>query len=100
MRGFPALLVGALLVGCGSPKQIVEPECGEGDYFDPDHVRQVDITMAEENWDTLRNQSRSIPGELSGEDCMSEPFSGDYITFSADITIDGEAQSNIGISLS
>ena len=91
------LLVSAAIMGCSGPKETVEAECDPGDYFDPDHVLQVDITMAEDNWDTLRNQWRSIPGELSGEDCMSEPFSGDYITFSADITIDGESQSNIGI---
>ena len=66
------------------------------DYFDPGHVLQVEIDMEASDWDELRMQSRSFIGEFAG-DCREQPFLNDYTVFSADVTIDGESASNIGI---
>ena len=66
------------------------------DYFNPDHILEVDLTIQDEDWDALRNQTRTFFSEFSG-DCMSQPFDGPYTYFPADITIDGESLSNIGV---
>ena len=84
----------SFIIGCGG--KTAEEFCDDSDLFAADHVLQVDITMAPEDWDALRNQSRSIPGELAG-DCRDAPFKGDYTYFSATIDIDGESARNIGI---
>ena len=65
-------------------------------YFDPDHILDVDLTIHNEDWDALCNQTRTFFSEFSG-DCMSAPFDGPYTYFPADITIDGESLSNIGV---
>ena len=64
--------------------------------FDPDHVVQIELNMAEEDWDALRFETETFVSALSG-DCRSEPIGGDYTDFSASITMDGESIDNIGI---
>jgi hypothetical protein len=82
------------LPGCGSSdKEELEEEKGN---FDPNHVLQVELTLAKSDWRALRNETRSITGELSG-DCREGPFLGEYTWFSADVTIDGESLDNIGV---
>ncbi|WP_437662687.1 CotH kinase family protein [Sorangium sp. So ce1182] len=56
--------------------------------FDPDHVIEVGITMAPEDWDTLRRQSRDV-SELFGEGCMDGPRESPYSQFPASVTVDG-----------
>ena len=91
----PALLLGAvLLTGCRPGD---EDDTAAKGNFDANHIVQVDIQMVEEDWETLRNQYRDFTTELVGEDCMSQPFSADYTTFSADVVIDGESATNVGI---
>ena len=85
----------SLVLACGG-KDPAEDYCDDTSLFDSERVLQVDITMDDEDWDSLRYQSRSIVGELSG-DCRSGPFKGDYTYFPATIDIDGESASNIGI---
>jgi spore coat protein CotH len=93
----PALLLGVVLLsGCRSPEEEETGEEAKGN-FAPDHMVQVDIQMDEDDWETLRNQYRNFTTELVGADCMSEPFSADYTTFSADVVIDGESAKNVGI---
>ena len=88
-------VLGVLLMGC-SGKGEVELSCDEGAYFDADHILEVSVSMDAADWDSLRLQSRSIPGELAG-DCRAGPFEGGYTYFPASIEIDGEGQSEIGI---
>ena len=91
----PVLLLSlTLLAGCRPGD---EDDTVPKGNFDPDHMVQVDIQMAEEDWETLRNQYRDFTTELVGLDCMSQPFSADYTTFSADVVIDGESATNVGI---
>lgn len=93
MHRYLLLKMGLLtLVGCNRFKE--EPELF--DNFDPDHVVVVELSLDEADWDTLRNESRSVFTEFSG-DCMSGPFYSDYTTVPADIIMDGESLSNIGV---
>ncbi|MEC7241508.1 MAG: CotH kinase family protein [Myxococcota bacterium] len=88
-----AILLSALVLsGCGPGS---EDEVEKGN-FDPDHLVQVDIQMAESDWESLRNQYRDFTTELVG-DCMSQPFSAGYTYFPADVVIDGESASNVGV---
>ena len=88
---FPVLL---LMSGC---ERLNEKEiCTEGDFFAPDHILQVGLTLEDSDWELLRNQSRSFITEFVG-DCASVPFSGEYTYVPADVTIDGQALSNIGV---
>ncbi len=84
-----------LLVG-GCKPVTLEVVGQDEDNFEPDHVVQVSIEMEDDAWDSLRNESRSFLTEFIG-DCRSEPFQGDYTTFHADIEVDGESLSNVGI---
>ena len=89
----------SLSTGCSDKESnsvIFDESAGEDsgaeweDYgnFDPEHVVQISLTMNEEDWDALRNQSRNFLTEFRG-DCMDEPFSYDYTYFSAEIDMDG-----------
>ena len=60
--------------------------------FASDHVITVDIIIDNDDWDALRNQTRTFLSEFTG-DCMSEPFYSPYIYYSADITIDDDLTS-------
>lgn len=58
--------------------------------FDPDRVLDVAITMAPEDWDALRHQSRKV-SEILGEGCMDGPKESPYTQFPATVTVDGVA---------
>ena len=89
------LTISTILVSCGG-KTDDEGICDDTEFFAEDRVLQVAITMDDGDWDSLRHQSRSIPGEFVG-DCRSGPYKGDYTYFPATIDIDGESASDIGI---
>lgn len=59
-----------------------------GPFFDPDHIVDVAITMAPGDWDTLRQQTRTIASVIEG-DCLSRPPPSPFTDFHAQITIDG-----------
>ncbi len=84
---FPILV----LLGCNRFKE--QPDIGN---FDPNSIIRVDITIADEDWNSLRNQTRSFFTEFTG-DCMSEPFYSPYSYYSAEVTIDDESHQNVGI---
>ncbi|WP_437964756.1 CotH kinase family protein [Sorangium sp. So ce260] len=66
-----------------------EPDPDPSDaLFDPDHVIEVGITMAPEDWETLRRQSRDV-STLFGEGCMDGPKESPYTQFPASVTVDG-----------
>ncbi len=78
----------SLLLACTAPS--------EDGNFDPEHILDVELSIEDGDWDALRTQTRTFFSEFSG-DCMSAPFEGPYTYFPADITIDGESLSNIGV---
>ncbi|HZF52189.1 MAG TPA: CotH kinase family protein [Polyangiaceae bacterium] len=77
----------------GSPADGGAPDGSTPDpsdaMFDPDHVIDVAITMAPEDWETLRHESRKV-SELFGEGCMDGPKESPYTQFPATVTVDGE----------
>ena len=89
-----------LLVGCG-PK---DDDTGAGAisfddsaYYDPNVLLEVAITLPESDFDALRQQTRDIMDIIGGADCLDEPFAKPYTWFSADITVDGETVTNVGV---
>lgn len=64
--------------------------------YDPTRVHEVEITMAEADWDALRNQTRSIYEMLDG-DCLAQPFGTPYTYFQGQASFDGEALGTVGI---
>ncbi|XXT14532.1 CotH kinase family protein [Sorangium sp. So ce429] len=73
--------------GDGGGPNVPDPDPSDA-MFDPDHVIEVGITMAPEDWDTLRRQSRDV-SELLGEGCMDGPKESPYTQFPATVTVDG-----------
>ncbi|WP_437497294.1 CotH kinase family protein [Sorangium sp. So ce1099] len=73
--------------GDGGAPNVPDPDPSDA-LFDPDHVIEVGITMAPEDWDTLRRQSRDVSG-LFGEGCMDGPKESPYSQFPATVTVDG-----------
>jgi len=64
--------------------------------FEPDHLLEVRVEMAEAAWDAMRRQGRD--GSIFvGEDCMDQPFESVFTWFGATVTVDGETIENAGI---
>ena len=58
--------------------------------YDLDHLLEVEITLAADDWAALRVQERNIFDVLAGEGCLEEPFGSPYTWFDAEISLDGE----------
>ena len=68
-------------------------------YFAMDRVLEVSIEIAEENWDTLRHQTRTyddLMAEIEKYN-LSRPFADIYDWFPATVTIGGETHSEVGV---
>ncbi|MGK3992338.1 CotH kinase family protein [Sorangium sp. So ce1024] len=106
-----ALALGASACGSDSPQT---PDTGSGGssgegggpstpdpdpsdaLFDPDHVIEVGITMAPEDWEQLRRQAREV-STLFGEGCMDGPKESPYTQFPATVTVDGTTFENSAV---
>lgn len=64
-----------------------------GRMFAPDHIVDVQIQVAEDDWDRIRLQSRSLMGSLANDGVQESPF--DYVP--ADVTIDGISIERVGL---
>lgn len=64
--------------------------------FDPDHMLEVVVELAPDDWAALRVQNR---GELdfAGSDCLDEPFPSPYDWFPARVTVDGVVYDEVAI---
>ena len=101
-----ALAPAAMSAACGGdaapddapPPASTTPAPAAG-YYALDRVLEVSIRIAPEDWDTLRNQSRTLEDVFAeiGEKRLSEPFADIYTWFSADVTVDGETHSDAGV---
>lgn len=73
------------------------PSYADADWlFEPEHLLDVDIDIAEEDWDALRFQSRTIL-DIFGESCGSEPAGSPFTYVPATVTVDGQVMDNVGI---
>ena len=64
-----------------------------------DRVLEISIEIAEEDWDTLRHQTRTFDDLMAEieEYQLSQPFADIYSWFSATVTIDGETHTEVGV---
>ena len=92
-------------VPTGTPSQAATPQAPERPedpsdaYFDMDRVLQISIEIAEEDWDTLRHQTRTFEDLIAEIERyeLSRPFADIYDWFSATVTIDGETHTEVGV---
>ncbi len=70
-----------------------------GDYYALDRVLDISIRIAPEDWDALRSQSRTLEDVFAeiAENRLSQPFADIYTWFQADVTVDGETHSGVGV---
>ena len=66
------------------------------ELFPTDRVLDVQITVAEKDWDKIRHQSRDFVSALH-EKRKTEPIDGPYDYVNADMTIDGMKFEKIGL---
>ena len=68
-------------------------------YFALDHVLDIKIEIAAEDWDTLRHQTRTFEDVIAEIERynLSRPFANIYTWFSASVTVDGETYSDVGV---
>jgi len=58
--------------------------------YDLDHLLRVEIELPEQDWDALREQTRTLADTIMKEDCQAEPFESPFTWFEASATLDGE----------
>ena len=66
-------------------------------YFARDHVLDVAVEMAPEDWDRLRAQTRTLQDILGGDDCLAQPVEDIFTWFEAAVTVDGAAYAEVGV---
>jgi hypothetical protein len=65
--------------------------------YDPDHVVEIELTIAPEDAAALASETNDLFSLLEGEDCLDDPWSGPFNWYPADITVDGELVTNVGL---
>ena len=68
-------------------------------YFELDRVLDISIEIAVEDWDVLRNQTRTLADVFAEieEYGLSRPFASIYTWFGATVTVDGETHAEVGV---
>ncbi len=66
------------------------------DLWSRDHVLDIEIDMAPDDWEALRYQSRSL-FDVIGSSCLEEPPPRPFTYFPATVTIDGYVTENVGV---
>ena len=68
-------------------------------FFAMDRVLEVSIEIAEDDWDTLRNQTRTFEDLIAEIEKynLSRPFADIYTWFPATVTINGETHTEVGV---
>ena len=64
--------------------------------FDMSRVMEIQLELAPDDWETLRNQIRSVFDVLGG-DCMAAPANSPYTWFDADLWLDGERMEPLSV---
>ncbi len=90
LSAIPALALLFLTVGCGPAPAWFD---GEDMMFDPDWIIEVDIEVADEDWEVLRHQTRNFQDVL----CAVEPPPNPFTYFEGDIVIDGMRVESVGV---
>ncbi len=85
----------ALRLGLPPTSQCDETDLSD-EAFDPDRLLEVEITMAPEDWEAVRTQTRKLL-DIFGGDCADRPPPSPFFFLPGDITIDGVTLENVGI---
>ena len=91
-----ALLVLAVLIVSVYAEDKKDKKLTAEDVFSTDRVLEVQITVAEKDWDTIRYQSRDFIPTLH-ESRKFRPIKPPYSYVDADVTIDGVKFPQVGI---
>lgn len=96
-----AVLVAVLAAACGSNEPVTPfgPTDPAGPLFAPDHLLEVAIEMAPQDWEALRRQTRDW-WDIAGADsrqCLLQPFSKPYEWFEATVTVDGLRRERVAV---
>ena len=75
---------------------VIATELTLDDIFPTDRVLDVQITLAEEDWDTIRHQSRNFASALDVRR-KTEPIESPYTYVDASVIIDGASFPEVGI---
>ncbi len=81
-----------------TPEEMEEADPSDA-YFAMDRVLEVSIEIGEDDWNTLRHQTRTfedLMAEIERYE-LSRPFADIYTWFSATVTIDGETHAEVGV---
>jgi spore coat protein CotH len=65
-------------------------------YFAPDRVLNVDIQLAEEDWASLSNETRTV-ADILGGDCLDGPPEQLFSWFHATVSVDGVTVEDAGV---
>ncbi|MBZ0231801.1 MAG: CotH kinase family protein [Deltaproteobacteria bacterium] len=63
--------------------------------YDPTRILEVDIEVAQADWDALRFQTRGLTA-LFGN-CLAEPFESPFTYFSGVVRVDGQVFTSVGV---
>ena len=76
----------------------IPPDASDA-YFALDRVLDIAIEIDTEDWDTLRNQTRTFEDLFAEieEYGLSQPFAKIYTWFPATVTVDGETHTRVGV---
>jgi len=88
------LLVAALPAAAQTGDRDTDPTAP---YFARDHVLDIAVEMAPEDWERLRSQTRTLADILGGADCLAQPVADVFSWFSATVTVDGVAYGEAGV---
>lgn len=67
--------------------------------FDPDRLLEVDVRIAQADWDVLRFEAIDVLGEITSPTCGNQPWRDlfEYTFFPAEVTVDGKTLDNVGV---
>jgi hypothetical protein len=84
---------GAPDLGDAGPPDAGDPTAA---LFASDHLVEIEIEMAEADWDELRTQTRSL-FDILGGNCLAEPFPSPFTFFGGAVTVDGTRFEETGV---
>ena len=90
------LALGTALCILSAPGSAASKTLTLHDVFPTNRVLDIQLTLDDEDWDTLRNQSRTFNTALHGSRKLT-PIESPYTYFDAMVTIDGKAFGNVGV---
>jgi len=65
--------------------------------FTPDRLLEVNVLIDRADWDTLRFQELVILDEIFSPTCGTQPWPSPYTYFPAEVTVDGQTLTNVGV---